>query len=87
MKRNSQQSIVERLGQEIAKGRERMRDTEMKTEVPEGWQMVSVGNLLSILGGFAFKSADFAETGSPVIRISNLNSLRVSHCSIHQGDA
>ncbi|MDA3896479.1 MAG: restriction endonuclease subunit S [Desulfobacteraceae bacterium] len=35
-------------------------------------QSVSIGECVKVIGGFAFKSKDFGETGKPVIRISNL---------------
>ncbi|MCX8496196.1 MAG: restriction endonuclease subunit S [Akkermansiaceae bacterium] len=40
---------------------------------PMGWEMAAMGSQLKVIGGYAFKSEDFQETGSPVIRISNLN--------------
>ena len=37
------------------------------------WPLVELGSVLKVLGGFAFKSKDFAETGSKIIRISNIS--------------
>jgi type I restriction enzyme S subunit len=40
---------------------------------PMGWEMAAMGSQLRVIGGYAFKSEDFQESGLPVIRISNLN--------------
>jgi type I restriction enzyme S subunit len=40
---------------------------------PMGWEMATMGSQLKVIGGYAFKSEDFQESGLPVIRISNLN--------------
>jgi type I restriction enzyme S subunit len=55
----------------------------MTGTIPEGWKAVEIGSLIKVLGGFAFKSEDFAEHGSPVIRISNLsgNSVDITDCA------
>jgi type I restriction enzyme, S subunit len=47
----------------------------MRTEViiPETWKPKSLGNLCSLLNGFAFKPRDWSSTGTPIIRIQNLN--------------
>jgi type I restriction enzyme S subunit len=42
-------------------------------ENPMGWEMAAMGSQLKVIGGYAFKSEDFQESGLPVIRISNLN--------------
>lgn len=40
----------------------------------EGWKTRSLGDLFEIENGFAFKSADFQESGIPVIKIKNIKS-------------
>lgn len=39
---------------------------------PKSYPTAQLGEYVKVLGGYAFKSEDFAETGFPVIRISNL---------------
>ena len=41
-------------------------------------QSVIIGECVKVIGGFAFKSKDFGETGKPVIRISNLQNGTVN---------
>ena len=50
---------------------------------PMGWPMAAMGTQLKVIGGYAFKSEDFQESGLPVIRISNLNkdSIDIDGCA------
>ena len=41
---------------------------------PMHWQESLLGDHLDIIGGYAFKSEGFTETGIPVLRIGNINS-------------
>ena len=41
---------------------------------PMHWQESQLSDHLDIIGGYAFKSEGFAETGIPVLRIGNINS-------------
>lgn len=41
--------------------------------LPAGWEQAILGDLVGIRNGFAFKSADFIESGIPLIRQSNLD--------------
>ncbi|MEM5479178.1 restriction endonuclease subunit S [Pseudoalteromonas fuliginea] len=36
------------------------------------WPLVSIGSIAKVVGGYAFKSKDFVEVGSPIVRISNV---------------
>lgn len=47
------------------------------------WPMVELGDLARVLGGYAFKSSDFSDKGSPIVRISNLESggLNLNSCA------
>ena len=49
---------------------------------PKGWTVTTIGTHVRIIGGFAFKSSDFADEGLPVIRISNLSgdSINLEGC-------
>lgn len=55
----------------------------MKKMIPKGWRTVAIGDIVKVIGGFAFKSSDFEENGYPVIRISNLavDSVNLSNCA------
>jgi type I restriction enzyme S subunit len=39
---------------------------------PKGWPKVELGDVVKLVGGYAFKSEDFAADGNAVVRISNL---------------
>jgi len=39
---------------------------------PKGWPKIELGKIVKLMGGYAFKSKDFADEGNAVIRISNL---------------
>ena len=47
-------------------------------EIPKGWEVKSIGELVKIIGGFAFKSKDFNETGETVVKIKNISNNVVS---------
>ena len=47
-------------------------------ELPEGWARARVGDVLTLLNGFAFKPSHWKEAGFPIIRIQNLNNPRDS---------
>lgn len=41
--------------------------------IPEDWEVKSIGQLFSLINGFAFKPGDWKQSGIPIIRIQNLN--------------
>ena len=41
-------------------------------EIPEGWTLSSISDVLKIQGGFAFKSKDFGKEGYSIIKIKNI---------------
>ncbi|MEY4704020.1 MAG: type restriction enzyme EcoKI specificity protein [Nitrospirota bacterium] len=41
--------------------------------IPDSWLGVSLGELVSIRTGFAFKSGDYAEQGTFILRVTNIN--------------
>jgi type I restriction enzyme, S subunit len=49
---------------------------------PKGWGTTTIGTHMKVLSGFAFRSADFAESGLPIVRISNLDgdSINLEKC-------
>jgi type I restriction enzyme S subunit len=50
----------------------RFKQTEIG-EVPEGWDMTTVGELGKFTGGNGFRPPDWSTVGLPIIRIQNLN--------------
>lgn len=42
---------------------------------PSNWQWVRIGECLELINGRAFKPTDWQETGLPIVRIQNLNSI------------
>jgi type I restriction enzyme, S subunit len=60
-----------------------MKDSgvEWLGEVPEHWHVKKLKHFGVVIGGFAFKSTDFTDSGYPVVKISN-----VSHLNLDWGD-
>jgi hypothetical protein len=56
-------------------GHTRFKQTEIG-EVPEGWDVVSIGSLCEFSSGNGFGAGDWSEFGLPIIRIQNLNGSR-----------
>ncbi|MBI4848739.1 MAG: restriction endonuclease subunit S [Nitrospirae bacterium] len=52
------------------------------SELPTGWAVCLLDDVIKVQNGYAFPSKDFQQTGVPVIRQSNLDGNRVSleHC-------
>jgi len=44
-----------------------------KSNLPEGWKWVKLGEICNFVNGDAFKPTDWDKTGIPIIRIQNLN--------------
>ena len=40
--------------------------------VPEGWEVVKIGNISELINGRAYKLSEWENTGIPVIRLQNL---------------
>ncbi|MBE9231986.1 restriction endonuclease subunit S [Cuspidothrix issatschenkoi LEGE 03284] len=47
-------------------------------DLPEGWELVKLGDICNVQGGYAFKSSDYQENGIPLLRISNIINKCVS---------
>ena len=43
-------------------------------KIPEGWEMKRIGDVCTVVPGYAFKSSDWQKSGIPVIKIKNINS-------------
>ena len=48
-------------------------DEKIPFDTPSGWEWCRLGSVSSLIGGFAFKSHEYAQTGSRVIRISDIS--------------
>jgi type I restriction enzyme S subunit len=64
-------------------------------EVPEHWEVVPLKRLADFINGDAFKPTEWAESGTPIIRIQNLNGGEEFNCYdgnidprylVHDGD-
>lgn len=81
-------AVLDKVSGLIAKRREQLakldelvkaRFVEMFGEPddnPMNWKVSELGNHLEIVGGYAFKSEGFVDSGVPVLRIGNINSGR-----------
>ena len=47
-------------------------------DVPEHWEVKRIKHYGRIIGGFAFKSDDFIDSGYPVLKISNVSHLQLN---------
>lgn len=56
-----------------------MKDSgvEWLGQVPEHWSVKRLKDFSTIVGGYAFKSTDFQDTGYPVVKISNVSHLEI----------
>lgn len=44
----------------------------LKREIPEGWEMKTIGDYCKSTGGFAFKSSWWTDNGMPVVKIKDI---------------
>lgn len=58
------------------------RDGEFVTselgEIPKGWEVKQIGQIVKLIGGYAFKSKDFIDEGEIVVKIKNISGNVVS---------
>lgn len=55
------------------KARAEITEEEISFDIPESWKWIRLGEIASVNGGFAFKSANYTTDGVRVIRISDFN--------------
>jgi len=53
-------------------GHKEYKDTEIG-KIPKEWNVVGLGSLVRVQGGFAFKSQDYVKDGVPLVRIANVS--------------
>ena len=51
---------------------------QVDTSLPPGWSWTTIGDILKVRNGYAFKSTDYTGDGVLLIRQSNLGGTRVS---------
>lgn len=49
----------------------------------EGWTLRPLGEVADVVSGYAFKSAEFGDSGIPVIKIKN---VRVGYVDVEDAD-
>lgn len=52
-------------------------------EIPKGWEVLKLGDLISHKKGKAFKSGDYQENGIAIVRVSDLTNSSVSYNSCY----
>lgn len=69
------EALFEKIQKEKAtdKKLQPITDEEKPFEIPEGWKWRKLGNVSKINGGYSFKSENYTENGTRVIRISDFN--------------
>ncbi|MCK0131469.1 restriction endonuclease subunit S [Flavobacteriaceae bacterium F08102] len=68
---------------------EMIYNAELDKEIPKGWEVGVVGELLDTINGYAFKSNDFTNTGAyPIIKIKNVVPpfVQLSDCQFFEGN-
>lgn len=48
-------------------------DLKVPFNIPRGWNLICIGDLMELINGRTFKPSDWSEKGLPIIRIQNLN--------------
>lgn len=58
------------------------KEIDAPYELPEGWKWVRLGDVCKFENGYAFKSDNFSDKGTPVIRITNIkeNTVDLESC-------
>src|SRR5690554_6231065 len=52
---------------------------ELEKEIPEGWEVKSLGEVVNHKKGYAFKSDDYESDGISIIRVSDLGNKYINH--------
>jgi type I restriction enzyme S subunit len=50
----------------------------MMNNLPPNWSWVKLGDVCKVKGGFAFKSKEYKKEGVPLVRISNIEDMKIS---------
>lgn len=57
---------------------------ELEKEIPEGWILEKLGNIIDYKKGYAFKSSDYTGEGTPIIRVSDLGNKYVETSNFYK---
>lgn len=57
---------------------------ELEKEIPERWEMKSLGEVVNYKKGYAFKSDDYESHGISIIRVSDLGNKYVNHSNFYK---
>ena len=64
----------------LATGEVKCIDEEIPFEIPQGWEWVRLGNIATIIGGYAYKSQDFINSSNnQVLRLGNIKNDFLKH--------
>ncbi len=64
----------------LATGEVKCIDEEIPFEIPNGWEWVRLGNIATIIGGYAYKSQDFINSSNnQVLRLGNIKNDFLKH--------
>ena len=64
----------------LATGEVKCIDEEIPFEIPDGWEWVRLGNIATIIGGYAYKSQDFINSSNnQVLRLGNIKNDFLKH--------
>jgi type I restriction enzyme S subunit len=63
-------------------GGEMIWSEEVGKEIPEGWEVASIGKYSKVKSGFAFKSEWWQNSGVPVIKIGSINNNTIDKDSL-----
>lgn len=66
-----------------------INNPEFRIDVPVGWDVITLGDLINYKKGFAFKSEEYCSEGARVVRVSNFtkNSIDIRDCYFVNNDA
>ena len=45
----------------------------LQSSIPQNWKICKIGSIAKLQGGFAFKSAEFTDSGIPIVKIKNVH--------------
>ena len=57
---------------------------ELEKEIPEGWEVKELGEIVDYKKGYAFKSEDYTEIGKSIIRVSDLGSRYINDSEFYR---
>ncbi|MDY3230974.1 MAG: restriction endonuclease subunit S [Clostridiaceae bacterium] len=53
-------------------------DNSYYDEIPDGWSEIALKDVCEVRNGYAFKSSNFSQNGTPIIRISDIQNETIS---------